>query len=45
MLTIKKLDNKYDKINTAKILLDQNLVIIFINKKALNVLNLEKKKF
>jgi hypothetical protein len=42
MITLKK--DKYTNFNDASILLDSKLVIISINKKALNSFNLEKKK-
>jgi hypothetical protein len=42
MLKTKKNESYLDK--TGKILIDENLVITFINKKATKFLNIEKKK-
>lgn len=43
MLKIEKLRNKYDESNIGKVMLDQNLVIIFINTTAAKILKAEKK--
>ena len=43
MLKIQKIRNKYDCIKSARILVDPDLIVLLINKKALDILEADKK--
>ena len=43
MLKIRKIRNQYDCIKSARILVDPNLIVLLINKKAVDILETDKK--